>query len=183
MVCRIRLERGAASAMNLTPPKPLDAGTRLAVDRTRLAYERTLMAWVRTATSLISFGFTIYKFFEFESGRGGVAATASRLLSPRQFGMIMITTGLAALALATIDHHRNMRRMQDEYGMAGRSVAIAVAVIVSGLLDAGFVAAALASLWLLVTGLIGLDGLIGLHRLWHSRVRLRALRPQRLGFD
>ena len=46
--------------------KPLDVGTRLAVDRTRLAYERTLMAWVRTATSLISFGFTIYKFFQLE---------------------------------------------------------------------------------------------------------------------
>ena len=40
----------------------LDSSTRLAVDRTRLAHERTLMAWVRTATSLISFGFTIYKF-------------------------------------------------------------------------------------------------------------------------
>jgi putative membrane protein len=33
---------------------------------TRLAYEeRTLMAWVRTATSLISFGFTIFNFFRF----------------------------------------------------------------------------------------------------------------------
>jgi uncharacterized membrane protein YidH (DUF202 family) len=38
---------------------------RLAVDRTRLAYERTMMAWVRTATSMISFGFTIHKFFQF----------------------------------------------------------------------------------------------------------------------
>ena len=61
--------------MSLPTVKPLDAGTRLAVDRTRLAYERTLMAWVRTATSLISFGFTIYKFFEFESGKGAIAAS------------------------------------------------------------------------------------------------------------
>ena len=44
----------------------LDSGTRLAVDRTRLAYERTLMAWVRTSISLITFGFTIYKFFQNE---------------------------------------------------------------------------------------------------------------------
>ena len=44
----------------------IDTGTRLAVERTRLAYERTLMAWVRTATSLISFGFTVYKFFQFD---------------------------------------------------------------------------------------------------------------------
>ena len=43
----------------------LPDATRLAVERTRLAYERTLMAWTRTATSLISFGFTIYKFFQY----------------------------------------------------------------------------------------------------------------------
>jgi putative membrane protein len=117
--------------MNTTPARTLDTGTRLAVDRTRLAYERTLMAWVRTATSLISFGFTIYKFFQFEAGRDAVPQ--SRLLSPRQFGMIMIGTGLAALALATIDYHRNARRMEAEYGPADRSVAMVVAVIVSGM--------------------------------------------------
>jgi putative membrane protein len=117
--------------MTATPDKPLDTGTRLAVDRTRLAYERTLMAWVRTATSLISFGFTIYKFFEFESGKGAVAA--NHLLTARQFGIVMIATGLVALALATLDHHRNLKRMQAEYGTAGRSVSMAVAVIVSGM--------------------------------------------------
>jgi uncharacterized membrane protein YidH (DUF202 family) len=42
-----------------------DPPTALALERTRLAHERTLMAWVRTATSLISFGFTIYKAFEY----------------------------------------------------------------------------------------------------------------------
>ena len=119
--------------MIATPGKSLDSGTSLAVDRTRLAYERTLMAWVRTATSLISFGFTIYKFFEFESGRGSIAAASSRILSPRQFGMFMIVTGLTALALATFDHYGNMRRMRHEYGLVQRSVAIIVAIIVSGL--------------------------------------------------
>jgi Domain of unknown function (DUF202) len=43
----------------------LPDATRLAVDRTRLAADRTLLAWIRTATSLISFGFTIYKFFQY----------------------------------------------------------------------------------------------------------------------
>ncbi len=127
--------------MSPTPAKPLDTGTRLAVDRTRLAYERTLMAWVRTATSLISFGFTIYKFFQFESGRGAVAP--SRLLSPRQFGMLMISTGLIALAFATVDHYRNMRRMRDEYGTSERSVSIVVAAIVSGMGLLAFAAALL----------------------------------------
>ena len=31
--------------------------------RTLMAADRTLMAWVRTALSMISFGFTIFKFF------------------------------------------------------------------------------------------------------------------------
>ena len=113
------------------PAKPVDSGTRLAAERTRLAYERTLMAWVRTATSLISFGFTIYKFFEFEAGRDAVAPAQSRLLSPRQFGMIMITTGLIALSLATIDHYRNVRHLRGDFGSGGHSTSMIVAIIVS----------------------------------------------------
>jgi putative membrane protein len=45
--------------------QPLDASTRLAAQRARLAQERTLMAWIRTSTSLIAFGFTIFKFFQY----------------------------------------------------------------------------------------------------------------------
>ena len=47
--------------------QPLDTSTRLAAERTRLASERTLMAWIRTSTSLIAFGFTIFKFFQWSS--------------------------------------------------------------------------------------------------------------------
>ena len=45
----------------------LDTATELAFDRTRAAYERTMMAWIRPATWLITFGFTIYKFFQIEA--------------------------------------------------------------------------------------------------------------------
>jgi len=51
-------------------PIAVDTSTRLAYDRTRLAYENTMMAWVRTATSLITFGFSVYKFFQFDIKRG-----------------------------------------------------------------------------------------------------------------
>ena len=54
----------------MNAPAITDA-TRLAVERTRLAHERTLMAWVRTATSLISFGFTLFKFFQYLHQAGG----------------------------------------------------------------------------------------------------------------
>ena len=109
----------------------LDNGTRLAIERTRLAYERTLMAWIRTAASLISFGFTIYKFFEFESGKNAAAASTNHLLSPRQFAMVMIATGVLALTFATIDHYRNISQMNVQYGKGERSTSLLVAALVS----------------------------------------------------
>ncbi|MBE5502510.1 Predicted membrane protein [Mycobacteroides abscessus subsp. massiliense] len=53
----------------MTEPPVLDTSTRLAVERTRLALERTTMAWIRTSTSLIAFGFTIFKFFQYQAER------------------------------------------------------------------------------------------------------------------
>lgn len=111
------------------PAKTLDTGTRLAVDRTWLAHERTLMAWIRTATSLISFGFTIYKFFAFESGKNGPVAHA--LVSPRQFAILMIATGLIALLLSVIDHRQSMKLLREEFGTTRRSVAGVVAGVVA----------------------------------------------------
>ena len=77
----------------------LDASTKLAYDRTRLAYERTLMAWVRTGTSLITFGFTIYKFFE-EFQKAGQVPRTGGPVGAREFGIIMISIGLVAVLLA-----------------------------------------------------------------------------------
>ena len=71
-----------------SPSGALDTGTRLAYERTRLASERNMMAWIRTATSLISFGFTVYKFFQFEAGKSMPAATGF-VISPRVFALII----------------------------------------------------------------------------------------------
>ena len=86
----------------------LDTSTQLAYERTYLAHERTLMGWVRTAISLISFGFTIAKIFELLREKHGEEAT---LLGPRAIGIIMIGTGLVALALATMQHRRALKVM------------------------------------------------------------------------
>ena len=107
---------------------PLDSGTRLAIDRTRLAYERTMMAWIRTAVSLISFGFTIYKFFQYEikgSAAGSALDRASRLC-PRHD-----PTALVSLAMAGIQHHESLRLLKQEYGTIPRSVAGPVAALVA----------------------------------------------------
>jgi len=59
-------------AEQTTPGAPaLDISTTLAYARTRAAYERTMMSWIRTATSLITFGFSVYKFFQFEKPTNG----------------------------------------------------------------------------------------------------------------
>jgi putative membrane protein len=109
---------------------PPDAGTRLAVDRTRLAYERTMMAWVRTATSLISFGFTIHKFFEYQAERGEVPTDR---LGPREFAIIMVSTGVIALMMAALDHRRSMNRLRATYGPMPHSVAAAIGILIGGL--------------------------------------------------
>jgi putative membrane protein len=104
------------------------ASTRLAIDRTRLAYERTLMAWVRTATSLISFGFTIFKFFQFL--REGEATVTQGMIGVRGFAVLMIGIGLTALLLAATDHRRHRHLLQEEYGPMPLSLAGVVAGLI-----------------------------------------------------
>jgi putative membrane protein len=108
----------------------LPAATVLALDRTRLALERTTMAWVRTAASLITFGFSVYKFFSIESRK---AEIAERLVGPREFGLMMITVGLIALFIATIQHWHTMRSLRAHY--AGTPMPRSLAALVGGLMS------------------------------------------------
>ena len=87
-----------------------NVSTLLATDRTRLAHDRTLMAWVRTSTSLISFGFTIYKFFQYLQEQN--AFRTDRWLGPREYALLMISVGIVALIFATIQHRRDMKALR-----------------------------------------------------------------------
>jgi putative membrane protein len=100
--------------------RQLDTSTRLAVERTRLASERTLMAWIRTSTSLIAFGFTIFKFFQY------LATSEQRhrpIVSPWIVGMTMIVLGLTALTLAWFQHRQEVRALEAEAGSLPFSIA------------------------------------------------------------
>jgi putative membrane protein len=90
----------------------LDASTQLAVDRTFLAHERTLMAWVRTAISLIGFGFSIQQFFRLARAN---QPPDDRLITPDEFGFLMMVIGLLALALAAIQNRSDLRVLQTRY--------------------------------------------------------------------
>ena len=87
-----------------------NASTVLATDRTRLAHDRTLMAWVRTSTSLISFGFTIYKFFQYLKEQNAVRN--DRIFGPREYALLMISVGVVALVFATLQHRRDMKALR-----------------------------------------------------------------------
>jgi len=82
---------------------PMDANTRNSFQRTILSEERTLMSWIRTATSLITFGFSIYKFFQLELG-SPVRPRTHQVIGAREFAMIMIAIGVCALVIATVQN-------------------------------------------------------------------------------
>jgi len=120
-------------------PFKADAASDLALDRTRLAYERTMLSWIRTAIALITFGFSVHQIFRL--ARAG-AAEASGFIGPREFGMVMIVTGLLALLLAALEHRSAMRALKAQYPVAAgypeiprsRPAQLAALIAVLGLL-------------------------------------------------
>lgn len=109
--------------------------TGLAIERTYLAEERTLQAWVRTALSMISFGFTIVKFFQFlVQERGGpLVGVFGRQRSPAAVGLALVTIGTLALVAAIVQHRAALAELHRK-GLAPRwslafTVAIAVALL------------------------------------------------------
>jgi putative membrane protein len=103
--------------------------TDLALHRTIIAAERTLMAWVRTALSMIGFGFTIYKFFQYLP-QDFAAGNIRRPQAPRNLGLTLITLGTLALVAAAWQH----RSFLNEIGMSQKrhiwSISFVVAIFV-----------------------------------------------------
>ena len=107
-------------------PKP-DLSTRLAIERTRVAYDRTMLSWIRTATSLITFGFTIYKYFQIQR----VAPPSERLIGPREFSLILISLGLFSLVLAVWQNRQNVLSLRAYYPDTPRSLAGGLAGVIA----------------------------------------------------
>lgn len=113
--------------MSAGEQKPYDLG----YERTRMSADRTLMAWIRTAVSMISFGFTIYKFFMY--------LQESHLLSgqllmhgPRNLGLGLVGLGTFLLAMAIVEYLLYERSLSKRMGQKfPLSTALMAAILIS----------------------------------------------------
>ncbi|MGC1647538.1 MAG: DUF202 domain-containing protein [Candidatus Sulfotelmatobacter sp.] len=108
--------------------------TDLAFERTIIASERTLMAWIRTCLSMIGFGFTIYKFFQYQAEEIA-AGNIRRPQAPRNLGLTLIALGTVALSAAAWQHRIFLNRLGARQSRHVWSVSfvVAMAVILIGL--------------------------------------------------
>jgi putative membrane protein len=89
--------------------------TGMSFQRTRMSADRTLMSVIRTSLSLISFGFTIYQVF----AKLSEAQVLKSAQAARNFGVALVTLGIAMLALGILYHMQFMAGLRTErQGMA-----------------------------------------------------------------
>jgi len=103
----------------------------LAVERTVMAAERALMSWTRTSISLISFGFTIYKFLQYMQEEGKMVISDKN--GPRNFGLALILIGVLALLAASFQYQQLQKEVRPakKYPLS-LSVAVAWSIIALG---------------------------------------------------
>ena len=111
--------------MSETKPSLSDV---LALERTRLAADRTLMAWLRTGLSMISFGFTIYKFLQYL--RAEEMVTRLRPQGPRNLGLSLIGIGTFSLIIACIQHWKYIKKLRPEHPYNPLNLTLIVSCIV-----------------------------------------------------
>lgn len=106
--------------------------TEMGFERTVMALERTLMAWMRTSLSLISFGFTIFKFLQAMQDK----SAAIRENAPRNLGLFMILLGMGVLILAIVQFasaRKEVRVFSEKKLQFSISLIGAVGILIVGL--------------------------------------------------
>jgi putative membrane protein len=93
------------------------------------------MAWIRTAISMIGFGFTIFKFFQYLPED----LNTKRIVhphAPRNLGATLVALGTLALAAAAWQHLHFLKIIGSSYGQGIRSISfvVALAVVLIGVL-------------------------------------------------
>ncbi len=112
--------------MNETEPKPADL---LAIDRTRMAADRTLMGWIRTALSMITFGFTLFKFLQYLQKELGT--TPLHPQGPRILGLALIGIGTFSLIIGCIQQWKYIKRLMPDHHYKPWNLAFIVAFMMA----------------------------------------------------
>jgi putative membrane protein len=97
--------------MSRPASQPLDLG----YERTRMAADRTLMAWIRTSVSMISFGFTIYKFFQYLH-ESNALTPAMHIYGPRNMGEVLVVLGTVLMGFAIVEYVLYQRLLSRQAG-------------------------------------------------------------------
>ena len=79
-----------------------------------------MMSWIRTGTSLITFGFTIYNFFQLDTVS---EKRRDYLIGPREFAIALVSIGPFSLLLATLkppEHPGARNPIRGQAAISGR---------------------------------------------------------------
>ena len=87
-----------------------DTSTELARERNRAAADRTLMAWIRTSLSLIAFGFSIGKIYDYLE-KVNPELMLDPIDSARIFGEAFIALGVFGLLAAIVQYRRILKQI------------------------------------------------------------------------
>ncbi len=113
-----------------------EEGLDLGYERTRMAADRTLMAWIRTSVSMISFGFTIFKFFQYLRD-SQLVSWQMNAQAPRNFGLVLVLLGTTLMALAIgeyILYERKLSRVMKQKYPVSTALIAALLISILGLL-------------------------------------------------
>lgn len=126
--------------------------TGISFQRTRMSADRTLMSVIRTSLSLISFGFTIFQFFRSLRDAGSVGEPAAD--AARNFGLVLIITGVGMLVVGLAFHLSFMNALRRE------RKALVASGLLHGELPYPVSLTTIVALVLLVLGLVTVIGML-----------------------
>jgi putative membrane protein len=98
----------------------------LGFERTRMSSDRTLMAWIRTCVSMISFGFSIYKFFIYLRESGFISGTL-HMYGPRNLGLALVVLGTLLMGFAAVEYFFFQRSLSRQFNRKFRVSTVLIA--------------------------------------------------------
>ena len=113
--------------LHIAPVLPTDMGTM----RTIMAADRTLMAWIRTSLSMLSFGFTIYKFLEGAAQQNMLPRSGT----PQDVGLFLAGMGTLSMVLGLFSYWTTLKdlRRTEEFRLGRPTLFISLVMTLAGL--------------------------------------------------